>query len=715
MTSPLNAFAHDQRHVAWRTEMRGGKPTKVPYGRDGHRAKTDDPATWLTRVEAQQTAARIVNGCDGGTGIVLGDLGTDLYLGGLDLDSCLSEDGTLAEWAAKILSVTDTYSEVSPSGRGVKLFFYIGSADVRPFLGRIGVPPDAWGCRRGIPGRSSQDHGPAVELYVAKRYFAVTENRWPGAPDTVRLLDTATLDRLADLIPGSSQGQRNGTGGDTSRSAIAFNKVWEWRRHGTVDTFDKMVEALYADADTAEWTREKGEASNRRELHRLWERTGVDDRPPQLSDEGLALRFTATHAHEARYVAQWGKWLFWDGCRWKPDVTLAAFDQARAICREASTEAPPVLRRVIASSGTVAAVVNLARSDRRHAALADQWDADPWLLNTPVGIVDLRTGGVAPHEPALYISKMTACAPASGDCPGWLRFLERVTGGNGELQAYLARVAGYALTGSIREHALFFLHGAGANGKGVFINTLTAILGDYATVAPMETFIASRAERHPTDLAGLRGARLVTAQETEQGRRWAEAKIKALTGGDPISARFMRQDFFTFLPVFKLIIAGNHKPQLRDVDEAIRRRFNLIPFDIVIPAAEQDRNLPEKLRAEWPGILQWAIDGCLEWQRIGLDAPAVVREATESYFGDEDAISQWIGECCDCAPTHSDASGSLYGSWKAWATAINEAPGTQKSLVQALEKRGFSRNREGGTGKRLIRGLKLRPPPGDML
>jgi putative DNA primase/helicase len=435
-------------------------------------------------------------------------------------------------------------------------------------------------------------------------------------------------------------------------------------------------------------------------------------RPPAFSDDGLALRFTTTHARAARHVAEWGKWLFWDGCRWKPDVTLAAFNRARVICRAASTEAPPKFRRAITSAKTVAAVVNLARSDPRHATIAEQWDADPWLLNTPTGIVDLHTGCVAPHDPARYMSKVTAVGPAGG-CPLWLKFLAKVTDDDEELQKYLARVCGYALTGSIREHALFFLYGAGNNGKGVFINTFSAILGDYATVAPMETFIASRGERHPTDLAGLRSARLVTAQETEQGRHWAEAKVKAITGGDPISARFMRQDFFTFLPIFKLLIAGNNKPQLRDVDEAIRRRFNLIPFEVVIPKAERDRNLFEKLRAEWPGILQWMIDGCLDWQRMELNPPEVVREATENYFNDEDALAQWIAACCkQGSPEFTfDFSTALYNSWKDWAKNVGEEPGTQKAFVGALEKRGFPAKREGGTGLSIIRGLNLLPNP----
>jgi len=241
------------------------------------------------------------------------------------------------------------------------------------------------------------------------------------------------------------------------------------------------------------------------------------------------------------------------------------------------------------------------------------------------------------------MTKITAVAP-EGDCPLWRKFLAEITGNDDELQGFLQRFAGYSLTGSILEHALFFFYGTGTNGKGVFLNTLTAVLADYAAVAPMEAFVVTQGERHPTDLAGLRGAGLVTAQETERGRRWAESKVKALTGGDPITARLMRQDFFTYMPTFKLAIAGNHKPSLSGVNAAIRRRLHLIPFTVTI--AKPDKKLPEKLRPEWPGILQWVIDGCLQWQREGLNPPNAVREATDAYLAQEDSFRQWVEDCC---------------------------------------------------------------------
>ncbi|HTV90657.1 MAG TPA: phage/plasmid primase, P4 family [Stellaceae bacterium] len=438
----------------------------------------------------------------------------------------------------------------------------------------------------------------------------------------------------------------------------------------------------------------------------------ADARPPEYSDEALALRFSAKHADDARYVALWGKWLLWDGSRWRLDQTMRSFDLARAICRVASAEIDEPkkvkLAAQVASAKTVAAIVTLARADRRHAALAEQFDADPWLFSAGSATVELRSGTVREPRREDYFTKQAAVSP-SGDCPRWQQFLTEITGDEAELKAYLQRVAGYCLTGVTTEHAMFFCYGTGANGKSVFINTIGGIWGDYSVTAPMETFTVTRGDSHPTDLAMLRGARLVIAQETEAGRRWAESKIKALTGGDQIAARFMRQDFFNFTPQFKLLIAGNHKPGLRGVDEAIRRRLHLIPFAVTIPPERRDPKLPERLRLEWPGILQWAIEGCLEWQRIGLAPPAAVRNATAEYLAGEDAITNWIDDCCERDRRAMVKRSALFENWKTWAAAAGEFPGRQKEFFAALESRGFVQHREPGTGQRMFRGLSLKP------
>ena len=427
-------------------------------------------------------------------------------------------------------------------------------------------------------------------------------------------------------------------------------------------------------------------------------------RPPEFSEDAIALDFTRRYEQDLRFVKGWGRWLIWDGCRWDFDQTVHVFDLARAVCREAAAEANKN-QKSIASAKTRAAVENLARADRRHAATVDQWDADPWLLNTPGCVIDLRSGDSRPNRREDHCTKITAIAP-SGGRPTWLEFLNRITDGDADLIAFLQRMAGYGLTGITREHALFFLYGTGANGKTTFVNALAGCMGDYHTTSSTEVFTVTHGDRHPTELASLRGARLVTATETEEGRRWAEARIKALTGGDPIAARYMRQDFFEFTPTFKLVIAGNHKPQLRNVDEAFRRRLHLIPFTVTIPENERDEMLPERLKAEWPGILQWMIDGCLEWQEKGLCPPERVLEATREYLSAEDAIALWIDDRCHQGADFKAATSELYASFKTWSEEAGEYITSQKRFSQNLEAHGYQRTRTRlSTGRKGFEGL----------
>ena len=426
------------------------------------------------------------------------------------------------------------------------------------------------------------------------------------------------------------------------------------------------------------------------------------------TDDALALAFTTRYADDWRYCAAWGKWLVWTGTHWQPDETLLVHHLIRSICREAAVKVDShrLAAKLLASS-TVGGVDRLARSDRRHASTSDEWDADLFALNTPGGVVDLRTGRLRPHERADRMTKLATATPG-GTCPRWLAFLADVTGGDTDLQAYLQRMVGYCLTGATSAHALFFLYGTGANGKSVFVNTLATILGDYATSAPMDTFMEARGDRHPTDLAGLRGARFVSSIETEQGRRWNESKVKAITGGDKVSARFMRQDFFEYTPQFKLVIAGNHKPAIRNVDEAMKRRLHLIPFTVTIPPERRDAGLTDKLLAERDGILAWAVEGCLAWQREGLQPPASVVSATAEYFDEEDAVGDFLDEEAQRHPQARVAVADVFQRWQDWAGRRGEYVGTSRWLAQQLANRGFERTRIHG-GVKALAGLSLKP------
>jgi putative DNA primase/helicase len=436
---------------------------------------------------------------------------------------------------------------------------------------------------------------------------------------------------------------------------------------------------------------------------------GVQQSAVWGTEDALALTFTRRYQHDWRYVAAWGKWLMWDGQRWRSEDTLAASDLVRHVCRHASLKASNIKTAAkLAGASTIGGVERLARTDRRHAGSTDEWDADEWLINTPGGVVDLRTGRMRAHQRSDRMTKIcTATLQPGSNCPHWLAFLADVTGGDQSQIHYLQKVFGYCLTGSTQEHALFFLYGTGANGKSVFVNTLFTLLGDYAANAPMDTFMESRGDRHPTDLAGLRGARFVGATETEQGRRWNESKIKEITGGDRVSARFMRQDFFTFFPQFKLVIAGNHKPAIRNIDEAMRRRLHLIPFTITVPPEKRDKQLQAKLLIERNAIFEWGIQGCLAWQREGLIAPESVVSATHEYFEAEDALGRWLEERCVRVTSAKSLTTELFSDWKQWAEAAGEFVGPQRRFSDLLLTRGLEKWRN-SVGLRGYQGIGLK-------
>jgi putative DNA primase/helicase len=408
-------------------------------------------------------------------------------------------------------------------------------------------------------------------------------------------------------------------------------------------------------------------------------------------EDSVALAFADRYKKVLRFDHTRGSWLIWADSHWEVDRHRTAFNWCRDMARAASAtaERPAAARRANFARG----VEDLARADPRLSVAGDEWDRDPWLLGTPDGTVDMRTGILRPACPTDMITRSTGATPAErADCPRWRAFLAEATGGDEALMAFLQRWGGYCLTGMTTEHALVFLHGMGGTGKSLFISTLGGILGGYAATAPMEIFMASRGDRHPTELAMLAGARLVTASETEDGRAWAEARVKQLTGGDAVTARFMRQDFFTFVPSFKIMVVGNHRPVLASPDDAVRRRFNMVPFDRR-PVAP-DPNLAKALRGEWPGILRWLIEGCIEWQAKRLAPPAIVAAATDDYLDAEDVPAGWLEECAAVEPGNPqilESAAALFASWRSYAEARGEPPGTAKRLGESLRRCGLER------------------------
>ncbi len=437
---------------------------------------------------------------------------------------------------------------------------------------------------------------------------------------------------------------------------------------------------------------------------------------PKKGDDELALEFATRHSDNLRYVASRGVWLHWDGCKWAEDTTRYALNCVRDTLREMLLVAATTPNAANLSAGTILSVEKLATSDRRIAASMEIFDADPWILNTPDGIIDLKTGKITKSDPTRHCSKATSVAPADilhDECPRWMAFLNRILKGDQSLIAYMQKLAGYTLTGITTEQQLWFLYGRGRNGKGVFMSTLQSILGDYACTASMETFTETRNENHPTELASLFGARMVLASETSEGRAWAENRVKSLTGGDKIAARFMRQDMFTFTPTFKLWFAGNHKPALRNIDPAMIARFNLVPFLVEIPPEERDPNFADKLQPEWPAILRWAINGCLKWQKEGLKRCSAVTQESEGYIADEDSFSQWITACCkigkdEVTSDHAEETAALFESWKTWADHTREAIGSMKKFKGRMDGKGFVHMLDNRTRRSIFKGIEIK-------
>src|SRR5262249_502237 len=332
--------------------------------------------------------------------------------------------------------------------------------------------------------------------------------------------------------------------------------------------------------------------------------------------------------------------------------------------------------------------------------LPDQLDRDPWLLNCANGTVELRTGRLREHRHGDYLTKLSPVPyDPNARAPQFDHFLHTIFGGNEPVIRYLQRLVGYALTGDVSEQILPIFWGSGANGKSTLLNALTDMLGtSYAIKAATDLLMVKRGDTHPTERADLFGKRLVLCIETEEGKRLAEALVKDLTGGDRIRARRMREDFWEFSPTHKVILCTNHRPRITGTDHAIWRRIRLIPFTVTIPDDNQDKRLPEKLRSELPGILAWAVQGCLAWQRDGLPTPEEVQVATKEYRDTQDLLGQFLDECCLAGNDNFRCKASaLYTAYQSWCERGGEEPSKQRGFGESMTERGFKREQSNGT------------------
>lgn len=429
-----------------------------------------------------------------------------------------------------------------------------------------------------------------------------------------------------------------------------------------------------------------------------------------ISEDSVAQEFITRYGQAVRYDHDAKVWFIWTGSHWRKDTTHLAFSYAVGLARELTLNGSEAARKSAGRAAFARGVEEIASRTQSVSVTRGVWDLDQDVLGTPNGVVDLKTGLLHPATPDSMITKQALVGPSEKEeCPLWLKFLGETAGNDPEMIEFLQRWAGYCLTGQTIEQVLAFLYGLGGNGKSVFVNALARIMGDYARSAGMETFTASQNERHPEELARLAGARLVFASETDSGRKWAEARVKRITGGEPIPARFMHQNSFEFTPQFKLTILGNHAPTIDNLDDAMRRRFLIVPF--TIKPAEPDLRLEEKLMAEAPGILRWAINGAVKWYAGRLTRPAKVDQATQEYFAEQDIFASWVQEECDRSPGNSamfEKTAILYSSWKDYCLRAGEPSGSQKDFNAKLRRLGLANEQIKALGTKGVRTIRLK-------
>jgi putative DNA primase/helicase len=719
----------ERRWVCWRYEEREGKWTKVPVTPQGAPAKSNDPSTWTTFQAC--IAAPTRNGQIAGIGFVLGD-----GFVGIDLDHARDhETCEIADWAKKIIDRLRSYTEISPSGKGIHII-----------------------CRGSLPpGRRRK--GP-IEMYDADRYFTVTGVRINDYGIEDRSRELAELH--AEIFSAPSVGGRDLPEEDrelihramAARDGEKFRRLWqgqwqgEYPSHSEADLalcnllafwtggdrerIDRLFRAsgLYRD----KWDRaDYREATIARALEGLHGRTNrpedeqADDKflSLPLTDTGNAERLVMRYGSDIRYCHPHKTWYVWTGRRWQEDRTGQVMDFMKSVARELYRSAwqipDPARKKEVAlwairseSTDKKKAALASAQSEPGIPILPEQFDSDPFLLNCLNGTIDLRTGELRPHRREDYCTRL---APVRYDPAArsklWERFLLEVCGGDRNLIEFLQRAVGYSLTGSNREEKLFFVHGPAAAGKSTFLEAVKSALGDYAWTTDFDTFVHRReAGAIRNDIAELAGRRFVVSIEVDEGRRLAEGLVKMLTGGDTVRARFLYHEAFEFVPQFKLWLAANHAPRVRHDDSAMWRRILRIPFEHVIPPEKRDPSVKSTLKdveESGPAILAWAVEGCLRWQEEGLGVPEVVAQATEQLRLDMDPLRGFIEDCCVLIPHAWTPATRLREAYEAYCQEIGEKRLLNPNeFAEGLRARGCEAERRGKDRTRGWRGIGLR-------
>ena len=731
-----NDLANTPQWVSWSgTIGKNGKMSKIPINpRTGSFAKTSDPATWGTFEMAIDYSQK--NDLPGIGFVFTKD---DDFVG-IDLDDCI-EPATyrVNSKMLEIVNCLDTYTEVSPSGRGLHLIAKGKLPEGSRRSGKVEMYDD----RRffTITGDTLNERSTEVKdrsteiMKVYQSIFGQPKTRTEKPSNKTMLDDQVLIEKAksaengskfkklwsGDFSAHSSQSEADlslcrilafWTGRDKDRidglfrQSGLFRPKWDIPHFGGGKTYGQATieKAIEADGEVYK----AGKLIVKAELKQL---------EFKLSDLGNAERLVHDFGDQIRYCHAWKKWLIWDGVRWAVDQSGRIYQLAKKVVRkiygDAQTGNGYGLRTAIAkhaiaseSDSRIKAMVALAQSE--VPITPDMLNSNPWLLNCLNGTIDLRTGELLPHQIEHFITKLASVEfDPNATCPLWHQFLIRIMDENEQLIKFLQRAIGYALTGETSEQCLFIFYGCGANGKSTFLQTLGCLLGDYSISTPTETLLVKRRGAIPNDVARLKGARFVVASESDVEQRLAESLIKQMTGGDTITARFLHQEWFDFEPTHKVFFGTNHRPVIKGTDYAIWRRIRLVPFEITIPEEERDKDLFDKLKDEASGILAWAVKGCLDWQQRGLGVPEEVKEATDSYREEMDALGEFLKDCCYQKAEAKVSSKQLYEAYSLWCQDNGQELVGQRAFSSALREKGFKPCRIGSRGSRGWAGLEL--------
>ncbi|PEO59823.1 phage/plasmid primase, P4 family [Bacillus toyonensis] len=732
--------------ILWKFETRNGKQTKVPCQVTGEMAQANNRRTWSTFATAVKF---YLEGDYDGIGFVFSR--QDNYIG-IDLDKCVV-DGKTNAFATEIIDTLDSYTEFSPSEKGIHIII------------KGSLPQSVLGT-----GRKNTKHG--LEIYSYGRFFTFTGNRENSndvydrtdelaevfeqyfddsdiqgrvnlaefEKDEIKISNESLWEKMfrskngdkirslfnGDLINGDHSGSDQSlcnhlafwTGNSAPRMDSMFRESSlirdKWDVIHFSDTNETYGERTIAEAISStpttildnkqqfeefsfDFHNEEGSEDGARPTNRKF----------MLTEMGNAERIATEYGHVIRFVNGSG-WYTWDGKRWKED-------RSRKVERITSK----TLRKLLKSEDE--REVKWGRQCEKRAirmnsikdmiplvpAQREDFDKHAYLLNVENGVMDLKTGELSLHDRDFMLTKMTNIeCKKDEDCPHWKAFLESIFKNpegdtDYELIDFIQKAIGYSLTSDISEQVMFFLYGGGRNGKSTFINTIKNLLGDYAKQTNSDTFIKKKHDSGANnDIARLAGARFVSAVESEDGQQLSEALVKQITGGEPISARFLRQEFFEFTPEFKVYFTTNHKPIIKGMDEGIWRRVRMIPFTVTIPKEKVDRKLPEKLSMEMSGILNWAIEGCLKWQSEGLGMPKAIQDATSHYKEEMDILEPFLIDKCFLHPQARIEAKELYNKYSRWCNDEGEISLKNRTFYRLLENKNIYKKR--GTKNKLF-------------